>query len=137
LDDAGLAQELDRRAAAQGLRQGVLVQLNLAREETKSGIAEAELEPLLERLVRFEHLDLRGLMTIPPPVAHAEDSRRWFVRLRELRDRAELALGHRLPELSMGMTEDFEVAVEEGATLLRVGRAIFGERDGGEPGGLG
>ena len=67
-------------------------------------------------------------MTIPPPVGHAEESRVWFARLRELRDKAEEHAGRPLPELSMGMTDDFEVAVEEGATLVRVGRAIFGER---------
>ena len=76
----------------------------------------------------MRHLDLRGLMTIPPPVKREEESRPWFVRLRELRDRAAQRLGRALPELSMGMTDDFEVAVEEGATLVRVGRAIFGER---------
>jgi uncharacterized pyridoxal phosphate-containing UPF0001 family protein len=67
-------------------------------------------------------------MTIPPPVERAEASRHWFARLRELRDRAAERLGRPLPDLSMGMTDDFEVAVEEGATLVRVGRAIFGER---------
>ena len=82
----------------------------------------------LEAVADLDHVDLRGLMTIPPLAAEAADSRRWFSRLRELRDEAVNRLGRDLPELSMGMTGDFEVAVEEGATLVRIGRAIFGER---------
>lgn len=129
LDGEKLAVELDRRAGAAGRRQAVLVQLNLAGESTKSGVSEAGLRPLVESVAALDHLDLRGLMTIPPPVARAEESRRWFARLRELRDEVAQRLGRPLPELSMGMTDDFEVAVEEGATLVRIGRAIFGERD--------
>jgi pyridoxal phosphate enzyme (YggS family) len=128
VDSLKLAAELDRRAAAAGVRQRILIQLNLADEGTKSGVGEAELWPLLDAVAEMRHLDLRGLMTIPPPVKQAEESRPWFVRLRGLRDRAARRLGRALPELSMGMTDDFEVAVEEGATLVRVGRAIFGER---------
>jgi pyridoxal phosphate enzyme (YggS family) len=128
VDSLKLAAELDRRAAAAGLRQAILVQLNLAGEATKSGVSGDEMGPLLEGVAEMGHLDLRGLMTIPPPVERAEASRVWFARLRELRDGAEARLGRPLPELSMGMTDDFEVAVEEGATLVRVGRAIFGER---------
>jgi pyridoxal phosphate enzyme (YggS family) len=128
VDGVKLAQELDRRAAAAGTRQAVLLQLNLAAEESKSGVDERELPRLLDEVVALEHLELRGLMTMPPPVEKAEQSRVWFVRLRELRERAEEQVGAPLPELSMGMTDDFEVAVEEGATLVRVGRAIFGER---------
>jgi len=128
VDGLKLAAELDRRAAAAGLRQSILVQLNLAGEATKSGVGERELWPLLDGIAALEHLALRGLMTIPPPVDDAEDSRAPFARLRELRDRAARRIGRPLPELSMGMTDDFEVAVEEGATLVRVGRALFGER---------
>jgi pyridoxal phosphate enzyme (YggS family) len=128
VDDLRLAAELDRRAAAAGLRQAILVQLNLAGEGTKSGVGESDLAPLLDGIAGMGHLDLRGLMTIPPPVEVAEQSRLHFARLRELRDRAAGRLGRPLPELSMGMTDDFEVAAEEGATLIRVGRAIFGER---------
>jgi uncharacterized pyridoxal phosphate-containing UPF0001 family protein len=84
--------------------------------------------PLLAAVSGLPHLDVRGLMIIPPPGADPEASRPWFRRLSELRDRAVTHRGHPLPELSMGMTDDFEVAVEEGATLVRVGRAIFGER---------
>ncbi len=128
VDGAPLAEELERRAAAAGLRQAILLQLNLSGEATKSGAGEAGLEPLIRRIAGLPHLDLRGLMTVPPPVVRAEESRRWFARLREVRDAAAGWIGRPLPELSMGMTDDFEVAIEEGATLVRVGRAIFGER---------
>ncbi len=128
VDDLDLATELDRRAAASGIVQPVLVQVNLSREATKSGAGEDDVLPLLEAVLGLAHLDLRGLMNIPPPAESAEDSRVWFARLRELRDRAEIRLGRSLPELSMGMSDDFEVAVEEGATLVRVGRALFGGR---------
>jgi PLP dependent protein len=128
LDDRELAFELDRRAGARAIRQPVLVQANLAGEATKSGAAEEGLMPLLTAVAGLPHLDLRGLMIIPPPAADPEQSRPWFRRLRELRDRAASQLERPLPELSMGMTDDFEVAIEEGATLVRVGRAIFGER---------
>jgi len=128
VDEIKLATELDRRAAASGRSQAILVQLNLSGETTKSGVAEDVLWPLFDAIAGLKNLDLRGLMTIPPPVERAEDARRWFSRLRELRDEASRRTGLGLPELSMGMTDDFEVAVEEGATLVRVGRAIFGER---------
>jgi pyridoxal phosphate enzyme (YggS family) len=128
VDDRELADELDRRAAARSATQPVLVQANLAGESTKRGADEEELMPLLETVAGLGHLDLRGLMIIPPPVADAELARPWFRRLRDLRDRAATRLARPLPELSMGMTDDFEVAIEEGATLVRVGRAIFGER---------
>ncbi len=128
VDGIELGRELDKRAAAAGIRQAVLVQVNLSKEETKSGVEEAALFPLLEGLVGLPNLDVRGLMTIPPPVEDAEENRRWFAVLREARERAEREFGLPLPELSMGMTDDFEVAIEEGATLVRVGRAIFGER---------
>jgi hypothetical protein len=84
--------------------------------------------PLAEAVARCPSLDLRGLMIIPPPTPRPEDARPWFRRLADLREAVAGRLGRPLPELSMGMTDDFEVAVEEGATLVRVGRAIFGER---------
>jgi hypothetical protein len=128
VDSERLAREIDRRAAERGLSQAVLVQVNLSGETTKSGVEEARVLPLVEAVATLPHVELRGLMTIPPPVERAEESRPWFVRLRELRDRATERVGRPLADLSMGMTDDFEVAVEEGATLIRVGRAIFGER---------
>jgi pyridoxal phosphate enzyme (YggS family) len=128
LDDADLAAEVNRRAQALSIAQPVLVQVNLAKEATKRGAPEDELLPLLGVIEDLPHLDLRGLMVVPPLAADPELSRVWFRRLRELRDRAASHLGRLLPELSMGMTDDFEVAIEEGSTLVRVGRAIFGER---------
>ena len=128
IDDREVAYELDRRAEARSTTQPVLVQANLAGEKTKRGAGEEGLLPLLEVVTGLAHLDLRGLMIIPPPASDPERSRPWFRRLRELRDRAAARLTRPLPELSMGMTDDFEVAIEEGATLVRVGRAIFGER---------
>ncbi len=128
LDDRELAFELDRRAAARSTRQPVLVQANLSGEATKRGSDEDGLLPLLTAVADLPHLELRGLMIVPPPVDDPELSRPWFRGLKQLRDRAASLLGRPLPELSMGMTDDFEVAIEEGATMVRVGRAIFGER---------
>ncbi len=128
VDGPDLARELDRRAEAAGVRQAVLVQVNLSGEETKSGTSETGALSLVEAVAAASHLDLRGLMTIPPPVEHSEENRPFFAALRALRDRCEARLGTPLPELSMGMTDDFEIAIEEGATWVRVGRAIFGER---------
>ncbi|HEX6850638.1 MAG TPA: YggS family pyridoxal phosphate-dependent enzyme [Candidatus Polarisedimenticolaceae bacterium] len=128
VDDLELAREIDRRAAARGIVQAVLVQLNLSGEATKSGAEESAVLDLIGAMKDLPHLDVRGLMTIPPPVEDAEASRPWFRRLRELRDRAAAATGLALADLSMGMTGDFEVAVEEGATLVRVGTALFGAR---------
>ena len=123
-----LALELNRRTAAAGGRQPILLQVNLSGESTKSGVEADALSELIEAVIDLPALELRGLMTIPPPVERPEESRVWFSRMRRLRDEAEQRQGLALPELSMGMTGDFEVAVEEGATLVRVGRAIFGER---------
>ena len=119
-----------RAAVIDGLRfVGVSgLMLNLSGEGTKSGASEADLHPLLESVAALDHLELRGLMTIPPPAADAEATRPFFSRLRRLRDQAAAHLDHPLPELPMGMTADFEVAIEEGATLIRLGRAIFGPR---------
>jgi pyridoxal phosphate enzyme (YggS family) len=128
VDSAALAVEIDRRAAAAGIRQAILLQVNLSGEPTKAGVGESALPELTATVSKLDHLDLRGLMTIPPPVDAAEQSRVWFARLRQARDSLADSCGRSLPELSMGMTGDFEVAVEEGATLVRVGRAIFGER---------
>jgi len=120
VDRLELARELDRRAA--GRAAEILVQVNLAGEATKGGFAPDELKSALEALAGLSRLRVRGLMAIPPPVEHGEQARGWFRRLRELRD------GAGLEHLSMGMSDDFEVAVEEGATIVRVGTAIFGPR---------
>ena len=128
VDDIDLAREIDKRAAAAAMVQPLLVEVNVAGEATKEGVDENSLPELLDAILPLAHLDLRGLMCIPPPVERAEQARGWFARLCEIRDRESTRVGRPLPELSMGMTDDFEVAVEEGATLVRVGRALFGER---------
>lgn len=127
LDSADLGRRLDRIAAEHGRVVPALVEVNLAGEATKQGLAEAGLFPALEALRGLGSLRVEGLMTLPP-VEDAQRARRCFRRLRELRDRA-LAAGLLIgSELSMGMSHDLEAAVEEGATLVRVGTAIFGER---------
>jgi pyridoxal phosphate enzyme (YggS family) len=126
VDSKKLAAEIDKRAGMAGIRQPVLIQANLAAEQSKFGAGEKDLAALLESAAAMGNLDLRGLMIIPPLTEKAEYSRKWFSKLRSLRQRESDRLGLPLPELSMGMTDDFEVAVEEGATMVRVGRAIFG-----------
>lgn len=125
VDSLELAQRLERICEEEGrARLPVLIQVDLAGESTKSGVAEAELTELVGFLVGCKHLDLQGLMALPPFFDDPEATRPYFRRLRELRDRI-------LPggELSMGMSHDLEVAIEEGATIVRVGTAIFGSRD--------
>ena len=128
VDGEALAREVDRRARAAGVVQPVLLQVRQGGEDTKSGVDARGLDELAGAVERSENLELRGLMSIPPPAERPEDSRPWFRELRLLRDGLVRGLGRDLPELSMGMTDDFEVAVEEGATLVRIGRALFGER---------
>lgn len=132
VDRLAVAVELDLEAARQGRPVGGFIEVNLGAEESKHGFAPEDLAASLESLAALRHLEVRGLMAIPPPGATAENSRPHFRRLAGLRD--ELA---RRPEwrdrgfageLSMGMSDDFEVAIEEGATHVRVGSALFGER---------
>ncbi len=129
LDSLGLAETLQRRAEVANARASVLLEVNVAGEESKYGFALADVAAAVGSVGRLDRLDVRGLMTMAPIVADPEAARPVFRALRELRDRLRAeypALD--LDELSMGMTDDFEVAIEEGATLVRVGRAIFGER---------
>lgn len=126
VDRADLAAELDRRLSP-GARQAVLVQVNCSDEPQKGGVEPGALPALLDALVGLERLDLCGLMTMSALTEDVAEQRRAFRRLRELRDAAERA-GHRLPELSMGMSGDYPVAVEEGATMIRLGTVLFGER---------
>ena len=131
LDSIDLAKRLDRLCAEIGRESlPLLIQLDLGHEETKSGIDEQELPQLIAALQQLERLELIGLMTLPPFGDDPELARPYFRRLRELRDQlaGEGAFGDRKGELSMGMTHDFQVAIEEGATMVRVGTAIFGER---------
>jgi PLP dependent protein len=131
LDSLELARRLDRLCGEEGREDlPVLIQVDLSHEETKSGIDESQLSELVDSLKGLERVQLVGLMTLPPFFDEPEQARPFFRRLRELR--AELAskgaFGEGKGELSMGMTNDFEVAIEEGATMVRVGTAIFGQR---------
>ena len=131
VDSLALAEEIDRQAKAAGLRQRVLLEVNLAGEASKGGFESTTLGAALESLNGLEHLDIRGLMAIPPPTPTAEDARPYFRQLRTLAQTLT-ARGHRninMQELSMGMSHDYPVAIEEGATYVRVGTAIFGARD--------
>jgi len=126
LDREDLAAELDRRVAPEQ-RQAILVQVKCSDEPQKGGVEPAGLPALLDGLGRFGRLEVRGLMTMSALTDDVVEQRRAFRRLRDLRD-AEERRGHRLPELSMGMSSDYPVAVEEGATMVRLGTVLFGDR---------
>ena len=131
LDSIDLARRLDRLCVEEGRENlPVLIQVDLGLEETKSGVEEAELDQLVDALGELSRLDLIGLMTLPPFFENPEDNRPFFRKLRELRDGLAKrgVFGDRKGELSMGMTHDSAVAIEEGATMVRIGTAIFGER---------
>jgi hypothetical protein len=129
VDSPALAQRLDRLAQERQKTQPVLLQVKLGDEATKAGVEPAALPALYAAVRDLPHLRVRGLMTIPPFCPDPEAVRPYFRHLRELRDALQAAFpSDDLPELSMGMSHDFEVAVEEGATLIRVGTAIFGDR---------
>jgi len=122
LDRLDLAKELDKRARARGRTVDALVEVNLAGEASKGGVAPDGLDELLHAVAAMSMVKVRGLMAIPPEAKEPDDSRVWFRALRKLGER------HGFAELSMGMSGDFEVAIEEGATMVRVGTAIFGPR---------
>jgi len=128
VDSLDLAQAIDRIAQEDGLHPRILLEVNVAGEGSKFGFKASTLRAELESLLMLPRLSIEGLMCIPPFVEKAEASRKYFVELRELRDALEKEFQVKLPHLSMGMTNDYSVAVEEGATLVRVGTAIFGER---------
>lgn len=128
MDSFKLARLLHKFAQAQGRVQDVLVQVSLAGETQKSGITEENLPGLLEEVQGLEGIRVVGFMTMPPFFDEPEAARPYFCRLRELRDSMERQLGTSFPELSMGMTGDFVPAIEEGATLVRIGTRIFGQR---------
>lgn len=128
LDSVALAKKLDGAVAKQAKRLPVLIEVNLGDEKTKSGIGESDLALVARGVVGSKHLELLGLMTIPPFFDDPEDARPYFRRLWELRESATRELGLDLRVLSMGMSHDFEVAIEEGATEVRIGTAIFGRR---------
>jgi pyridoxal phosphate enzyme (YggS family) len=128
VDSLDLAQAIDRVAQEDGLHPRILLEVNVAGEGSKFGFKATTLRAELESLLMLSRLSIEGLMCIPPLAEEAEASRRYFVELREVRDALEKEFHVKLPQLSMGMTNDYGVAVEEGATLVRVGTAIFGER---------
>jgi PLP dependent protein len=130
VDSHHLAARLDKAAVCEGERLAVLVEVNLGEETTKSGAREPEVAILIDRIRHFPTLEVRGLMTIPPFFENPERTRPFFRRLREMANKIEAMRLENVSmrELSMGMSNDFEVAIEEGATLIRVGTAIFGPR---------
>ena len=127
LDSIPLAEELDRRAEKEGRTMNVMIEVNLSGETTKFGSEEARTFDIARKVLNLRHLSLAGLMTMPPYFDSPEMSRSYFIQLRELKEKM-IKEGVPVKELSMGMSNDFEVAIEEGATYVRVGTAIFGER---------
>ena len=130
VDSSKLARELNKRAGSLGKVQQILIQVNISGEETKSGIDAEQALELVRQVSRFENLAIRGLMTMPPFFNAPDKVRPYFRALKELQDviRTEAIPNVDMTELSMGMTGDFEAAIEEGATVVRIGTAIFGER---------
>jgi PLP dependent protein len=130
LDGIALARELDKEGRSRGKKIRVFVEVNVAGEESKSGIAKSAVASLMEGVAELSHLRIEGLMTVPPFRENLEDVRPYFRELRELKDQLNvLGLPNvELKELSMGMTHDYTVAIEEGATIVRVGTALFGPR---------
>jgi hypothetical protein len=124
LDSEKLARALDRQGAGVGRTLPVLIQVHQGGEASKAGVEPAEVGALLEATRALDHVEVQGLMTLPPP----GEGRRHFAELRELRDRLRAETGLALPHLSMGMSDDFEDAIAEGATIVRIGTALFGPR---------
>lgn len=131
VDSVRLAETIDKEAKKHGLTANILIEVNVAKEDTKFGVLPEELDAVIEEISRFSNICVRGLMTIAPFVENAEENRAIFARLRKLSvDIASKNIDNvNVGLLSMGMTNDYEIAVEEGATLIRVGTGIFGERD--------
>jgi pyridoxal phosphate enzyme (YggS family) len=130
VDDWSLAQRLDRAQAEKGTGEKlrVLIEVHMGGEETKSGVSEVDLPELAERVATLTHLEFAGLMCIPPFRENPDEVRPFFASLRKLKEQLESRLGSALPTLSMGMSHDFEAAILEGSTEVRVGTAIFGTR---------
>ncbi len=128
LDRESLAQEIQKRAQRLGKVQEVLIEVNVGEEESKGGVKPDGAAPFLERVLEMENLKVVGLMCIPPYKENPQDVRPYFAKLREIKEELERKVGIPLKELSMGMSHDFEVAIEEGATIVRVGSLLFGER---------
>lgn len=128
IDDVDLARQLNHIADEAGMHPRILLEVNVAGEGSKFGFQPNKLRESMEELLALPRLTIEGLMCIPPIAQEPEHSRKYFVDLREFRDAVEQEFAVKLPHLSMGMTQDYWIAVEEGATLVRVGTAIFGER---------
>lgn len=128
LDRKALADEIQKRAQRAGITQDVLIEVNLGGEETKAGIEPENLKELFEYTLSLPNLRVLGLMCIPPYLENPQEVRPYFRKLRELKEGLEKEFSLKLPHLSMGMSHDFEVAIEEGATIVRIGTALFGER---------
>ena len=130
VDSVRLAEEINREAEKKGLTARILLELNVAREESKYGILEEDLDALLQNLARFQHIRVEGLMTVAPFVENPEENRKIFRRMREIfiDIRQKKVNNIDMQILSMGMTNDYEIAVEEGATIVRVGTGLFGHR---------
>ncbi len=128
LDRQSLADEIQKRAQKVGITQEVLIEVNVGGEETKAGVEPEKLKELFEYTLSLPNLKVLGLMCIPPYLENPEEVRPYFRKLRQLKEELEREFGVKLPHLSMGMSHDFEVAIEEGATIVRVGTALFGER---------
>ncbi len=129
LDRESLADELDKRAKKINKIQEVLIEVNIGEEDTKYGVHPDKLEKLFEYTLEKENLKILGLMCIPPYSENKEDSRQYFAKLRELKEKLESKFKTNLPHLSMGMSNDFDIAIEEGATIVRIGTLLFGERN--------
>jgi pyridoxal phosphate enzyme (YggS family) len=137
IDSLRLAEYVNGIAGELGHAAEIFLQVNVGREASKGGFEPAVLRQEIGKLCALEHLRIRGLMCIPPAGPDAESARRWFVSLRELRDELQTIPGRQFPQLSMGMSGDYEVAIEEGATHVRVGSLIFGHRSRRVEGELG
>ena len=131
VDSLRLAETIEKEAEKHNITANILIEVNVAREESKFGVMPEELDEIVEKIAGFNHLNVKGLMTIAPYVENPEENRAVFARLRKLSvDIASKNVDNmNMSILSMGMTNDYEVAVEEGATMVRVGTGIFGERD--------
>lgn len=128
VDSLALAHDMNRIATEEGLHPRVLLEVNVAGEGSKIGFSPDKLRAEMENLLELPRLSIEGLMTIPPLAPEGEASRKYFSALRDLRDQFIMEFQVKLPQLSMGMSDDFVVAIEEGATLVRIGTAIFGKR---------
>ena len=133
VDSLALAEDINRIAEETGTHPRVLLEINVSGEGSKFGFSPAKLREAMEPMLALSRVTIEGLMTIPPLGPEAEMSRPFFAELRNLRDHLEQEFSMRLADLSMGMTNDFPIAIEEGATMVRVGTAIFGERPKPQP----